>query len=278
MFSERGIGRFEKANAETVMSKDFLTLKDAATRLGTSSDNMNFITKNEAIISGADPSLLSDYNLRDFPAEEDIKGSRLLLRYDGATNTFTQGGVNVKHTGSIAPNESWTTFGPYSGYCMEKITTDNVSKTWHTFKLSISGYLPTLSQLQTNITYPLCGVMASYNGTPAYVHRINIIQNTDLSWKAYYIVATSSNDATTVFKHDLYSATSRAFEFVIVVEITDDGLLHYNSMYDNTAITTETPVNISNLQNTQVTIGNYEGIYNGLLMGVKEFKIETFDK
>lgn len=36
------------------MSKKFLTFKDAATKLGTSSStNMNFITKDEAIISGA---------------------------------------------------------------------------------------------------------------------------------------------------------------------------------------------------------------------------------
>lgn len=38
------------------MSKDFLTLKDAANRLGSpSSTNMNFIHKDGAILSGADP-------------------------------------------------------------------------------------------------------------------------------------------------------------------------------------------------------------------------------
>lgn len=44
------------------MSKDFLTLKDAANRLGSSSStNMNFIHKDEAILSGADPTPLSSY-------------------------------------------------------------------------------------------------------------------------------------------------------------------------------------------------------------------------
>lgn len=55
------------------MSKDFLTLKDAANRLGSSSStNMNFIHKDEAILSGADPTPLSSYSLYDFPADDDI--------------------------------------------------------------------------------------------------------------------------------------------------------------------------------------------------------------
>lgn len=49
------------------MSKDFLTLKDAANRLGSSSStNMNFIHKDGAILSGADPTPLSSYSLYDF--------------------------------------------------------------------------------------------------------------------------------------------------------------------------------------------------------------------
>lgn len=55
------------------MSKDFLTLKDAANRLGSpSSTNMNFIHKDGAILSGADPTSLSSYSLYDFPADDDI--------------------------------------------------------------------------------------------------------------------------------------------------------------------------------------------------------------
>lgn len=55
------------------MSKDFLTLKDAANRLGSpSSTNMNFIHKDGAILSGADPTPLSSYSLYDFPADDDI--------------------------------------------------------------------------------------------------------------------------------------------------------------------------------------------------------------
>lgn len=55
------------------MSKDFLTLKDAANRLGSpSSTNMNFIHKDGAILSGADPTPLSSYSLYDFPASQQI--------------------------------------------------------------------------------------------------------------------------------------------------------------------------------------------------------------
>lgn len=55
------------------MNKDFLTLKDAANRLGSpSSTNMNFIHKDGAILSGADPTPLSSYSLYDFPADDDI--------------------------------------------------------------------------------------------------------------------------------------------------------------------------------------------------------------
>lgn len=79
------------------MSKDFLTLKDAANRLGSSSStNMNFIHKDEAILSGADPTPLSSYSLYDFPADDDIIKilSRIFL-YNGASNTTTSSVTSV---------------------------------------------------------------------------------------------------------------------------------------------------------------------------------------
>lgn len=42
MFSERGIRRFEKANTETIMSKEFLTVMDASNKLGLPSATQGF--------------------------------------------------------------------------------------------------------------------------------------------------------------------------------------------------------------------------------------------
>lgn len=73
------------------MSKDFLTLKDAANKLGSpSSTNMNFIHKDGAILSGADPTPLSSYSLFEFPADDDIiKPLSEVFSYDGVSNTIT---------------------------------------------------------------------------------------------------------------------------------------------------------------------------------------------
>lgn len=100
------------------MSKDFLTLKDAANRLGSpSSTNMNFIHKDGAILSGADPTPLSSYSLYDFPADDDIiKILSQIFLYDGVSNTTTSS-VNsfIQELGSIQHNSYGAMFmGDYS--------------------------------------------------------------------------------------------------------------------------------------------------------------------
>ena len=89
------------------MSKDFLTLKDAANRLGSpSSTNMNFIHKDGAILSGADPTPLSSYSLYDFPADDDIiKILSQIFLYDGVSNTTTSSVTSfIRELGLIQHN------------------------------------------------------------------------------------------------------------------------------------------------------------------------------
>lgn len=79
------------------MSKDFLTLKDAANRLGSSSStNMNFIHKDEAILSGSDPTPLSSYSLTAPPysleaaKQEAYKTGEMLKMKKEFADWFTQ--------------------------------------------------------------------------------------------------------------------------------------------------------------------------------------------
>lgn len=90
------------------MSKDFLTLKDAANKLGSpSSTNMNFIHKDGAILSGADPTPLSSYSLFDFPADDDIiKPLSEVFSYDGVSNTTTSSVTSfIKELGLVQHND-----------------------------------------------------------------------------------------------------------------------------------------------------------------------------
>ena len=91
------------------MSKEFLTLKDAATKLGSpSSTNMNFIHKDGAILSGADPTPLSSYSLYEFPADDDIiKPLSQVFLYDGVSNTTTSSVEQITQKLGIIQHSSY---------------------------------------------------------------------------------------------------------------------------------------------------------------------------
>lgn len=94
------------------MSKDFLTFKDAANRLGSpSSTNMNFIHKDGAILF-ADPTPLSSYSLYDFPADDDIiKILSQIFLYDGVSNTTTSSVTSViRKAGAISHSSTGAMF------------------------------------------------------------------------------------------------------------------------------------------------------------------------
>lgn len=74
MFSERGIGRFEKTNTETVMSKEFITIDQAINKLHgiTTTGGSEYISKQNILLLGADPNLLTGYANTDFVAYDDV--------------------------------------------------------------------------------------------------------------------------------------------------------------------------------------------------------------
>ena len=260
------------------MSKDFLTLKDAANRLGSpSSTNMNFIHKDGAILSGADPTPLSSYSLYDFPADDDIiKGSTLLLRYDGTTNTFTQGAISATKKGTITAGSLGATFTMNAGYNIDKITTDDISKTWSTFRLFFRGQITGPSNISLPNFYPMCSILAYYGGTDRTC-GINVIRKSDGTWWVTFRVINNLT-ATAYLTIDLFQLPSATQGFTAIVDLKSDGNIYHNSFYsDNSAgVVYNTNGSITNMKNQQVILGGWS--FSNPAMIVNEFKIETYDK
>lgn len=279
MFSERGIRRFEKANTETVMSKEFLTIKDASNKLGLpgSTNTYTFITKGAAITAGADPDLLTGYGYNDFPVDDDIQiGSTLLLRYDGPTNTFTRGAIGATKKGTITAGSLGATFSVNAGYNIDKITTDDISKTWSTFRLFFRGQITGPSDISLPNFYPMCSILAYYGGTDRTC-GINVIRKSDGTWWVTFRVINNST-ATAYLTIDLFQLPSATQGFTAIVDLKSDGNIYHNSSYsDNSAgVVYNTNGSITNMKNMQVILGGWS--FSNPAMIVNEFKIETFDK
>lgn len=279
MFSERGIRRFEKANTETVMSKEFLTVMDASNKLGLpgSTNTYTFITKGAAITAGADPDLLTGYGYNDFPVDDDIQiGSTLLLRYDGPTNTFTRGAISVTKKGTITAGSLGATFSVNAGYNIDKITNNNVSKTWSTFRLFFRGQITGPSGISLPDFYPMCSILAYYGGTDRTC-GIDVIRKSDGTWWVTFRVINDST-ATAYLTIDLFQLPSAKQGFTAIVDLKSDGNIYHNSSYsDNSAgVVYNTNGSITNMKNQQVILGGWS--FSNPAMIVNEFKIETFDK
>lgn len=261
------------------MSKEFLTVMDASNKLGLpgSTNTYTFITKGAAITAGADPDLLTGYGYNDFPVDDDIQiGSTLLLRYDGPTNTFTQGAISAIKKGTITAGSLGATFAVNAGYSIDKITTDNISKTWSTFRLFFRGQITGPSDISLPNFYPMCSILAYYGGTDR-ICGINVIRKSDGTWWVTFRVINNLT-ATAYLTIDLFQLPSATQGFTAIVDLKSDGNIYHNSSYsDNSAgVVYNTNGSITNMKNQLVILGGWS--FSNPAMIVNEFKIETFDK
>lgn len=261
------------------MSKEFLTVMDASNKLGLpgSTNTYTFITKGAAITAGADPDLLTGYGYNDFPVDDDIQiGSTLLLRYDGPTNTFTQGAIGATKKGTITAGSLGATFAVNAGYNIDKITTNDISKTWSTFRLFFRGQITGPSDISLPNFYPMCSILAYYGGTDRTC-GIDVIRKSDGTWWVTFRVINDST-ATAYLTIDLFQLPSATQGFTAIVDLKSDGNIYHNSSYsDNSAgVVYNTNGSITNMRNMQVILGGWS--FSNPAMIVNEFKIETFDK
>ena len=182
MFSERGIRRFEKANTETVMSKEFLTVRDASNklRLPGSTNTYTFITKREAITAGADPDLLTGYGYNDFPVDDDI-----VRKVDNmeVLNNFLSARAVYCRIGIVAdPDDERIPF-VYAASDFKNITFGVVvNGTMVTTSISLSGstgYWYNIATSALSGNYLFCCSGSSSNANTQYrVYKLNTSNNT----------------------------------------------------------------------------------------------------
>lgn len=189
MFSERGIGRFEKANTETVMSKEFLTVRDASNKLGLpgSTNTYTFITKGAAITAGADPDLLTGYGYNDFPVDDDI-----VRKVDNmeVLNSFLSARSVYCRIGIVAdPNDERIPF-VYAASDLKNITFGVVvNGTMVTTSISLSsstGYWYNIGTTALSGNYLFCHTGSSNNANTQYrIYKLDTSNNTLTAIAAY---------------------------------------------------------------------------------------------
>ena len=189
MFSERGIGRFEKANTETVMSKEFLTVMDASNKLGLpgSTNTYTFITKGAAITAGADPDLLTGYGYNDFPVDDDI-----VRKVDNmeVLNSFLSARSVYCRIGIVAdPNDERIPF-TYAAFDFKYITFGVVvNGTMVTTSISLigsTGYWHNIGTTALSGNYLFCHTGSSNNANTQYrIYKLDTSNNTLTAIAAY---------------------------------------------------------------------------------------------
>lgn len=189
MFSERGIRRFEKANTETVMSKEFITIDQAINKLQgiTTTGGNEYISKQNILLLGADPNLLTGYANTDFVAYDDVNkkmdNMKVLNNFLSSKNVYCRIGVVAD------PNDERIPF-VYAASDLKNITFGVVvNGTMVTTSISLSGstgywYNIATSALSGNYLF-CCSGSSSNANTQFRVYKLNTSNNTLTAIAAY---------------------------------------------------------------------------------------------
>lgn len=206
------------------MSKDFLTLKDAANRLGSSSStNMNFIHKDEAILSGADPTPLSSYSLYDFPADDDIIKilSRIFL-YNGASNTTTSSVTSIiQKVGVISHSRTGAKFmKDYSSILIVNLF-ENRKNNWRvSFRYTITAIGSSENSYNCLLT-----LLVSDTNDRKY---LSILRSTDTTNPTIKIVVQDVNGNADPINHPIIYGGDMGKANIFAIEYINNKLYHIN--------------------------------------------------
>lgn len=189
MFSERGIGRFEKTNTETVMSKEFITIDQAINKLQgiTTTGGSEYISKQNILLLGADPNLLTGYANTDFVAYDDVNkkmdNMKVLNNFLSSKNVYCRIGV-------VADSDDERIPFVYAASDFKNITFGVVvNGTMVTTSISLSGstgywYNIATSALSGNYLF-CCSGSSSNANTQFRVYKLNTSNNTLTAIAAY---------------------------------------------------------------------------------------------
>lgn len=206
------------------MSKDFLTLKDAANRLGSpSSTNMNFIHKDGAILSGADPTPLSSYSLYDFPADNDIiKILSQIFLYDGVSNTTTSSVTSfIRELGLIQHNSYGAMFmKDYSSISIANLF-ENRKNNWRvSFRYTITAIGSSKNSYNCLLT-----LLVSDTNDRKY---LSILRSTDTTNSTTKIVVQDVNGNTDPINHPIIYGGNMGEANIFTIEYINNKLYHIN--------------------------------------------------
>lgn len=236
------------------MSKKFLTFKDAATKLGTSSStNMNFITKDEAIISGADPTPLSSYSLQEFPVDDDIiKPLSLVFLYDGVSDTTTSSVTSLtKKLGVIQHSSYGAMFlADYSAILIANLF-ENPKNNWRvSFRYTITAI-----ESSENSYNCLLTILVSDIDDRKY---LSILRSTDTTNSTIKIVVQDVNGNTDPINHLIYGGNINDTN-TFTIEYISNKLYHVNELNNiRTLLWDFGNVNAIPLDNSGLQIGGIQ--------------------
>lgn len=189
MFSERGIGRFEKTNTETVMSKEFITIDQVINKLQgiTTTGGNEYISKQNILLLGADPNLLTGYANTDFVAYDDVNkkmdNMKVLNNFLSYKNVYCRIGV-------VADSDDERIPFVYAASDFKNITFGVVvNGTMVTTSISLRGstgywYNIATSALSGNYLF-CCSGSSSNANTQFRVYKLNTSNNTLTAIAAY---------------------------------------------------------------------------------------------
>lgn len=206
------------------MSKDFLTLKDAANRLGSSSStNMNFIHKDGAILSGADPTPLSSYSLYDFPADDDIiKILSQIFLYDGVSNTTVSSVTSfIQELGLIQHNSYGAMFmGNYSSISIANLF-ENRKNNW---RVSFRYTITAIGSSENSYNCLLTLLVSDTN----YRKYLSILRSTDTTNSTTKIVVQDVNGNANPINHPIIYGGNMGEANIFTIEYINNKLYHIN--------------------------------------------------
>lgn len=257
------------------MNKDFLTLKDAANRLGSpSSTNMNFIHKDGAILSGADPTPLSSYSLYDFPADDDIiKILSQIFLYDGVSNTTISSVTSsIRELGLIQHNSYGAMFmKDYSSISIANLF-ENRKNNW---RVSFRYTITAIGSSENSYNCLLTLLVSDINDRK----YLSILRSTDITNSTTKIVVQDVNGNADPINHPIIYGGNMGEANIFTIEYINNKLYHINESNNIRVLLWDfgnvnaIPLNSIGLQIGDIQEGNID--YNNPRMVIEYLTIDA---
>lgn len=184
---------------------------------------MNFIHKDGAILSGADPTPLSSYSLYDFPADDDIiKILPQIFLYDGVSNTITSSVTSfIRKIGLIQHNSYGAMFmEDYSSISIVNLF-ENRKNNW---RVSFRYTITAIGSSENSYNCLLTLLVSDTNGRK----YLSILRSTDTTNSTTKIVVQDVNGNTDPINHPIIYGGDMGKANIFTIEYINNKLYHIN--------------------------------------------------